>query len=122
MKGRIKLLIADGQPGEKSPGIKAEGIEIPDHEVPIFLETDEDLSGLVGKAKLSLEKNVLYATVDILDTRIPKETPPLYPCAVLVVTERGGNVVTRCVVKHIALSISKNVDSRIKPLTEQGTK
>ena len=124
MKGTVAVLIADGTPDSDGEVIRKDGIEVPDTEVMVTLEFNHtDFSSLVGKAKLYWKGPVLFADMELVDSRMKENgTKVLYPAFDGVCIERKGHVVFKSAIRGVGLCIGRNSDLRIGTLYDQGVR
>jgi hypothetical protein len=123
VKGAVAILVCDGKPDSSGEVFRKDGVQLPDTEVPVVLEFQNDLAAHIGKAKLYWRENVLFADLDLLDTRMKENASKiLYPAVDGVVHERRGDVLYKTEVKRVGLSIGCNADSRIGTLHSQGVR
>lgn len=124
MKGTVKVLICDGTPNANGATFRAEGIELPEGEVPAILEFREgDLPSYVGRAKLRMETGVLLADLVLLPRMADNSALyTLYPIPTFTVYERKDNIIHTARLGYLALSITQHSDHRILTLGHQGFK
>jgi hypothetical protein len=121
MKCRLAVLVADGQPDSVGECFLGEGVTLPETDVPVYLEFQRTLGGLIGRAKLSKEGHVVFAEMDLVDMKLPPHAPRiLYPAVGGKVFEREEKVIKKCKVTDIGLSITPNADRRIQTMVLQG--
>lgn len=91
-----------------------------DGPVGVFSDTGCQLSSLIGHASLYVEGKTLKADLFInyhSPERLAIENGiNLYPSVCGMIQEKDGDLVKKCSLKGVALTIGKNVDPRIEPL------
>jgi hypothetical protein len=124
MKGPVRVLICDGTPLRSGLIIKPEGVEFRADEVGVTLEDRPfDIAAYVGTAKFRLDNGTLWADLNLLDFKLPEPARMvLYPVPEILATEWKGQVVTKCYITRLSLSIETSPDTRVDTIGNQGIK
>lgn len=123
MKGSVAVLVCDGVLDSSGETVRKDGVEVPDGNVPVALEFGRSFADLVGSAKLRWVGNVLFADLELLDTRMKENAAKiLYPCFDGACFEKKGSVIHKSAVRAVGLSVGKNADERIGTLWNQGVR
>lgn len=128
MEARLAVLGVDAHRNTAGKSFIAKGVKFAldeRGEVPVWLEARElherDFAHLVGKAKLSIHDDVLWADCQLLDDRLPGTLMKvLYPHACGSVLRMAGDVIHEMLVNGINLSAEQPLDQRICTLAGQG--
>lgn len=124
---KLAVLGVDGKRNKAGTSFVAKGVRFARPEVPVWLEAREtsqqDFAHLLGKARLSVHDDVLWADCDLLDDRLPGSLLPiLYPHACGTVDKSHGDIVEVMTVTGINISTDTPLDERIANLVTQGVK
>ncbi len=130
MEAKLAVLGVDGVRNKAGKSFLAKGVVFAldaRGEVPVWLEARElherDLAHLVGRAKLSVHENVLWADCALLDDRLPGSLMKiLYPHPCGKVIRAVGDIIHETLVDGINLSAEVPLDPRIATLNAQGVK
>lgn len=124
---KLAVMGVDGRRNKGGMSFVAKGVKFAKPEVSVWLEAREnaqqDLAHLIGKARLSVHDNVLWADCDLLDDRLPGSLVKiLYPHACGTVDRANGNIILEMTVTGINISSDQPLDERIGTLATQGVK
>lgn len=114
----VKVLNLDEVPDSTGEVIWADGVTLPEGDVPVQYNFSTDAVDHMGYAKLERREDGVYADITLLP-RDKDNAPACYPAVCGVTFDRSGPDIKKCAIRSIGLSLSKNADPRIKTLEEQ---
>lgn len=130
MEARLAVLGVDGVRNKAGKSFLAKGVAFAldaRGEVPVWLEARElherDFAHLVGRAKLSVHENVLWADCSMLDDRLPGSLMKIlypHPCGKII--RAAGDIIHEMLVDGVNLSAETPLDPRIATLNAQGVR
>jgi hypothetical protein len=119
----VAVLVCDGVPDCEGEVFRKDGVEVPEHDVPVTLEFGTGIESIVGKAKLRWVDNILFADVELLPARMKENGPKvLYPAIAGLCIEKRDKLIYKSAIRGIGLSVGKNADGRIGTLHAQGVR